>query len=227
MGEFTVLQDLEEAVGLQGLIDTVAASKPLTGAQQREEISQAFTKKDMAKLQRLQETLGMLVIGILENQIDPEEMELLDEDSLVALMRERLDQQELGALLKLRYELIRTRLFNHFTTDAKLKGLPEPEWEPGEVEVPSLGRKFVRQGGRAKNTIDLDALREAMGKDWDTVVKGRLVAAVNIPEHIEYTLDEDKLLAAVNQNPKLMEIVRDCVVPGGRTVQSFHVRKST
>lgn len=220
MTEFAVLPELEEAASLQELVDAVAVTKPPTGADRQAALAAAFKDKDLQRLKDIQENLGGMVLRILDNVIDPEEMGLLDEDQLAALMKERLDQKDLEALLKLRYALIRTRLFNHFTADAKIKGLPEPEWEPAEVEVPSLGRKFVRQGGRAKNIIDLNKLREAMGDDWETVLHTQI-----IPEHVEYTLDEKKLLKAVAKNPKLMETVRDCVVVGERTVQSFHERK--
>ena len=189
-----------------------------------ERIADAISRKDLDELDALQEKMSGLIDKIMGNTFDPDELAECDEEELQRLLIEAEDHKDLKRLIEVRYQMIRTRVFNHITAANKAKGVTEPEFAPGEAPVPALGKKFTREGGRVKAVLDHDKLRKALGKKrWQQVSKAVVVPAV--AEHIEYTLDEDKILELVRKDPKVLDIFRDCVSAGTRTPVSFHVRK--
>ena len=44
-------------------------------------------------------------------------------------------------------------------------------------------------------------------------------------EHVEYVLDDERMVALVQRDPEVMEIFRSCVVPGKYGTARFHVRE--
>lgn len=218
--------EVDEGMTLQALMDEVIevpdsyeSSKARTSR-----IAEAISTKDLDLLDDLQQKMGDIIQKILINTFDPEELEELDDDQLSRLMTEVEDHKDIKRLVDVRYQMIRTRIFNHITAANKAKGITEPEYAPGEVPVPTQGKKFTREGGRIKAILDHDKLRKALGKKrWQQVCKAEIVPAV--AEHIEYTLDEDKILELIRKDPKVLHIFKDCVSSGSRTPSSFHVRK--
>ena len=139
-------------------------------------------------------------------------------------MVELLDQKDVKRLLEVRYAMIRAAIFAHITEANRAKGLADPERAPGEAAVPTLGKKFTREGGRLKATLDHDKLRKALGaRRWKKVTNEVTVPAVE--EHTELVLDEDKILELVRKDPTVLELFRDCVTADRYTPQSFHVRE--
>jgi len=216
---------MEEAASLQSLVEAEAQSLPAkTGVQRSAELQTAILTNDIDELMELQESLAGLVEQIVANSIDPENLGELTDDELLSLMTEHLDRKDMERLLEVRHKIVRAAIFAHITAVNKTKGVPDPEHTPGEASVPTLGKKFVRQGGRMKAKLDPKLLRAALGEDrWEQVCKAEIVPAV--AEHIEYHLDDDKLLALVKADPSVLEVFKACIVPGGYGVESLYVRE--
>lgn len=207
--------DLEAISDLQSLIDVADEATPVetkTGVARKAEIADALDKGDLQELLDLQGMLSKLLDRILANQIpDPG---LLTEDQLVNFALEHMDRKDLERLLEVRHKTVRAAIFAHITETNRLKGLADPEHQPGEAEIPALGYKFAREGGKMKATINKSMLEAKLGPElWGQVCKAVIVPAV--PEHIEHHLDEDALLALVKKDPSKLDIFRDCVTPGG------------
>lgn len=224
----TAINDaLENISDLQSLIDVAEEETPTevkTGVQRTAEIAQALSVKDIKELASLQSTLESLLDQILANHIDPDSPVLTDEQ-LFSYAREHMDRKELERLLKVRHEVMRAAIFAHITEVNRAKGLPDPEHQPGEAPIPGLGKTFAREGGKMKATINKTALEAKLGKErWEQVCKAVIVPAV--PEHIEYHLDDDALLALVKKDPSVMEAIRESVIPGGYGVARLVLKET-
>jgi hypothetical protein len=131
-----------------------------------------------------------------------------------------LEQADVKRLLEIRYQMLRTRVFNHITAVNTAKGLPDPEHVPGEAPVPLLGRRFTREGGKAKATLDHAKLMECLGPER----AAKVLRTVEIPAHTETHLNEDALLDLVREDSTVLELIRDCVISGGYGVARFRIR---
>lgn len=219
---FTLLEDIEIASTLQGLIDAAAEALPSipTGTARKAEIAAALDNGDLDELIALQEKLEGIIDRILDNKIDLTDTEPLTATELYNLMVERLDQADVQRLLEIRYQMIRARVFAHITAVHRLNDVPDPEHAPGEAPVPELKKRFTREGGRGKATLDFTRLAEMLGPERSE----RVFRTEVIPEHTETRLDEDALLALVAEEPALLMTIKDCVVPGGYRTARFHIR---
>lgn len=211
------LEDNDAA--FKSLLESAApAPRGLTAQQRREALVTAIQKFDLERLIDLQDKMARTVDQIVANEIDADSTETLTPAELESFMREFLDEQEITDLLKLRYDAIRTRVFGHITAINVEQGLPGES--AAEVEVPEMGKKFVRQGGKPKVRLDHEKLAELLGAErW-----GQVHSEVTIPARVETKVNQDALLALVHADPAVMEIVRQCVTQDGTTPQSFHVR---
>lgn len=216
---------LEEAADLQSLVEAEGQTlSSKTGVARSAELHAAILSNDIDELMELQEQLAGLMDQIIANQIDPEHLGMLSDGELLSLMEEHLSRKDMERLLEVRHKIVRAAIFAHVDILNKAKGVPDPEHAPGEALVPKLGKKFVRQGGRMKAKLDPNALRAALGQErWEQVCKAELVPAV--PEHIEYSLDDDKLLSLVKADPSVLEIFKACIEPGGYGTSSLYVRE--
>jgi hypothetical protein len=223
--DFKVIEELDAAATLQALMDqAVETATAPSGKARSAQIAAAITDKDVSELLALQEKMVGIVGQIVANTIDPDHLGQRDDGQLESLMVELLDQKDVERLLKVRYAMIRAAIFAHINEANKAKGLVDPELAPGEAEVPTMGKKFTREGGRIKATLDHDKLRKALGvRRWKKICNEVTVPAV--AEHTELVPDEDKILELVRKDPKVLELFRDCVSATTRTPQSFHVRK--
>jgi hypothetical protein len=225
----TAINDaLEAAADLQSLIDVAAEETPAeskTGVARAREIAEALTTGDLDALMTIHSTLSSLVDQIVSNVIDPEHLGHLDDDKLYDLALEHLDRKDAERLLEVRHKLVRAAIFAHITALNEAKGVHDPAHAPGEAAIPALGKSFYREGGKLKATLNKTELETKLGSDrWGQVCKAVLVPAV--PEHVEYHLDEDALLAMVKTDPAVMEIIRDCVVPGGYSPQRMVLKET-
>ena len=225
MTDFVDLE-VEAAAMLQSLIDEAAqgAPKPPTGAERKAALTEAIRQSHVDKLLALQETMTGVIDRILANKIITEHLGLLTPAELYDLMTELLDENRAKELLEIRYQMIRTAIFAHITEDNRLKGLSDPEHTPGEAPVPELRKRFTREGGKAKAALDYAKLAKKLGKKrWNDVSKAVVVPAV--PEHVEYVLDEERIVGLVQRDPKVLELFRECVIPGGYGTPRFYVRE--
>lgn len=220
--KFTVLDEIEAADTLQGLLDQVAVEVPerQTGTERKAEIARAIERGDSDELIGLQEKLEGIIERILANKAITEHTGLCTPAELADLMIERLDQADVAKLVEIRYQMIRTRVFDHITEDNRAKGIDDPGHTPGQADVPALKKRFTREGGRIKNVLDQSHLRELLGeKRWAQVCR-----AETIPEHVEYHLSEDALLELVRKDPKVLDLFKKCIIPGGEGIPRFHIR---
>lgn len=221
----TINEEMEAQAQLQQWMESVATPLPhekkLSAEQRQQALAAAITETDIDRLLDLQDKMKQAIDQITATNFDPDTQ--LTEAQLENLMQGWLDHQEIKDLLTVWYAMIRTRVFAHITEVNAIKGFEDPEIAPGEVPVPSMGRKFVRQGGKAQFDLDEEKLAEKLGPNyWKKVRKAVLVPAV--PEHIEYHLDHNAMVELVNEDPTVMEVFRECVVTGKRSTISFHVR---
>lgn len=220
----TTIDDALEADSLQALMDVVTEEGShqslKTSVQRTEEIAKAITDGNLDELINLQSKMGTAVLRITENVLDMENLSTLSQDQLRSLMEELLDQKDIGRLLAVRYEMIRLAVFAHITEVHKQAEVHSPEWAPGEAEVPSLGKRFVREGGKVKPVLDYDKLRAKLGEEkW-----AQVCTTTVIPEHVETKVEDASLFALVRKDPSAMEILRECLAPGGHTPQRFTVK---
>lgn len=207
---------LEAASDLQSLLDArgeeLADKLPATTAAQRKAATlEAIASTDIDRLLELDDKFRAAIDIITANTIDLENLGRLSPAQLASLMREHLDEKDLKEVLEVRYKMIREALFAHFDVIGK-----------NVAAVPEEHMRFERRGGRAKAALDHTALAEKLGEQRTKTLYRTTV----IPEQVVTQFDEDALFQMVQEDPAVLEIVRECVIPagGGYTQASFHVK---
>lgn len=226
----TIINEAAEAANLQDLVDIAAedspSPKPQSGVQRSKELEAAILKGDLDELMNLQIKLNKVVEKILTIKIDPDDLGLLDQETLTGLAVEQLDLKDIERLLEVRYQLRREAVFAHITEVNKAAGVPDAAWAPGKVMLPDIKRKWERTGGRSRNAVDQAGLKAALGdKTWAKVVDTIEIPAQEASE--EQVLNEDKLYALLQEQPKLMKVLAEHVVAGGRTPQTLNLKAMT
>jgi hypothetical protein len=224
MTKSAIIPELEGVASLQALLNQAASEKATdrsTGVKRKAAHRRAIEDTDISHLLDLQDKAKLAIYQMTNNKIDLDEPHLLADPELMALMVEYLDQRDIKELLEVRYAMIREAIFAHIDKLNEADEVKDPEHAPREVPVPELNKKWTREGGRIKAGLDKDKLAELLGPErWKQVCK-----AIIIPEHVEYQLDEDALVNMVSEHPETMELIRDCVIAGGYTPMSLHVRE--
>lgn len=215
-----------EADPLSEMLEQVSGEKApkLTTAQRQTLQYNAIKQKDIEHLFALQAKVAELVSHIVANgALQPAD---LTEEKLVSLVDEFGALKELKDVYDVRYQMIRTLIFAAITDRLAENNVDDPVHAPGEIPVPARGKRFVRQGGKRKVTLDTTALRDKLGPErWERVCKAVIVPAV--PEHVEESFDQDALFDLVAEDPGVMETIRECAVVSGYTPSSFHVKELT
>lgn len=224
-----ILESVESAANLQSLIDAAAESTPAqskSGVKRTAEIEAALSNSDLDELMDLQFKMNKVVERILSVKIDPDDLGLLESEVLSKLAVEQLELKDIERLLEVRYQLRRLAIFAHITEANKTLDVKDPENAPGKALLSDLGKKWVRSGGTLRSRLDREGLRKALGeKKWAKVVDKIEVPAVKA--HVEEVFNEDKLYALIQDEPKLMMVLAEYVVPGGRTPQVLNLRDMT
>jgi hypothetical protein len=106
-------------------------------------------------------------------------------------------------------ELVRTLVFRSMDLAAAEQGEEFPEHTNMSIDVPELGKRFVREGaGRKTASLDIEALRRSLDPEIFAAITTEQVVVTRV-------IDETALTAAVLENPDLLENVRAAVSPGG------------
>lgn len=213
-------QDLETAATLQSLIDAYSEALPAaakTGTQRSKEIQAAIDSNNVDQFMTLQQRLTGILQQIVSNNIDLDNLGALTDEQIVSFTQELLDNKDIELLGKVRYEMLREAFFAHITAMNEAKGLQNPEHTPGEVQVPALGKRVCREGGKVKATLDLEKLQTALGDKWEQVTNTIKHPAVKA--YTEQVFDEEKMLALVTEDPKLMDVMAACVKGAGYGVE--------
>ena len=211
-----------EAASLQALIEGVAEKVPAATSVARKAAHQkALETFDIDHLLTMQDKMKASIDQMTANTFSIDELGELSDFQLASLMRELLDQKDIKDLIETRYQMIRTAVFAHITERLANNGVEDPEFAPGEAPVSELGKKFTREGGKLKATLNHAKLAELLGTErWNKVH-----TTVTIPERTETKLDEDALLELVSQDFSVLEIFKACVTSGERTSQRLNIRK--
>lgn len=201
-------------------------AQPTRTAAQRKDSHRAMLESfDLDRLLEMQDKMASAVDRMTANVIDPDSPAPLTPAKAEELMAELLDQIDIKELLEVRRELIRSAVFAHLTAEAREDGKDEPEYEPGSVAVPALDRKFTREGGKRRAPqLDETLLKEGLGDRWEAAYNIEVVPEQVIPEHVEYTLDLQKVMKLAESDPSVLETLRKALVPGERTTPRFFVR---
>lgn len=141
-------------------------------------------------------------------EISPEP-HVLDKDEARSLMVEYEANKQITEFLKSRHETIRKLVFESVSIEK------DDETAKGEIVVDEMGKKFAKEGGGSKKpTLNTDLLAKLMGDEWEKVTD---VVEVR-------TLNEDKLLNYLTENPGAMKHLREATVPGAPNSMRFAVR---
>lgn len=225
-GQFEIVEEADAAETLQGLIDAAAEMTPpetKTGVARKIEIAEALLTPSggITHLVELQDKMSDLIERMLGNPLDlSSEAGELTPDELYDLMLEHLDRKDIERLLDVRHKMMKARIFAHIEAVNRTKGVEDPEHAPGEAPVPKLGKRFTREGGKAKATLDHSLLAIRLGPEVAKQVF-RTVTTTKV------VLDEDALLGMVRENPALLDEIKDCVVPGEYGAARLCVRDIT
>lgn len=150
----------------------------------------------LAKGQRL----AAAADSIMENGLDTEQAE----QAMQAYVSGKLVVETQGAI----QDLVKSLVYRSMDLQAEEQGEEFPEHTSMSLDVPELGKRFVREGcGRKDATIDIEALRAALSPEVFASITAEKVVVTRV-------IDEAALTAAVLENPALLENVRDAVVPG-------------
>lgn len=137
------------------------------------------------------------------------EPHVLDSQEAKDLMVEYNTNKQISEFLKSRQETIREIVFQSVTIEK------DDENAKGEIVVPEMGKKFAKEGGGSKKpTLNMALLEKLMGDEWEKVT--------DVVE--TRTLNEDKLLDYLNENPGAMKKLREATVPGAPNSMRFAVR---
>ena len=140
-----------------------------------------------------------------------------DEDAVLT-MRQALDIKLAKELADASYEAIKALVYRSMDLAFAEAGEEFPEHTNGYIDVPELGKRFCREGaGRKEATLDDAKLAELLGEELFAAVTTEKVVVTRV-------VDEDKLAAAVADNPALLEQVRAAVKPGDWKSPRFWVR---
>lgn len=193
-----------------------AETNGATVASRKLVMRQALEGYDVERLLKLQETMAAFVDLITTSSLLKEDAEVvLNGEQAVDLMSRYLEQREIDELMGVVKELIRETVFNHLDVVLNADGAKDPANTNGSLEVPELGRKFCREGaGYKAPSLDEGRLEELLADRWDEVCDDINIPEQIIPAHTDKVLSIEKALKLGRKDPAVMEILRDCVVPG-------------
>lgn len=227
----SIVEDLDAAVALESLMSEAAEevyAKVPTKTEQKAAHLAAIKETDIDHLLDMQDVMKAMIDKITANEIDLDNLGLIDPTKAEALMVELLDQKAITALLELRYNMIRAAVFEHINRTNVANKVAYPTRAAGELAVPKLGKRFVREGGKIKAAIDKAKMAELLTPEqYAKVYKTVHVEEQVIEAHDDEVFDGEALSALIRQSPAVMEAVRASVIPAGFTNSSFHVRKLT
>jgi len=220
------LMEMLETMANDIVVNDTPEVKRVTSAQRKDRHREMLEQFDLDKLIAMQDKMTKAIDRMTANSFADDDAEAtLTPTKAEALMIEMLDQIDIKELVEVRREQIRTAVFAHLTEEAERRGEADPEFVPGAIPVPSLGKKFVREGGnRAAPKIDETMFRAALGDDWEAAYNVEVIPEQVIPAHTEHTLDPQKVMALAEKDPKVLEALRKSLIPGARRTPSFTVR---
>ncbi len=179
--------------------------------------------KDTAALAELDSLFGSFID--LVRATDEVDVENPTEEQKAQLMRQQLVNNELSDFLQSARERVRQTVFDIVTEQHRAKGVIDPENHNGQVDVPELGKKFMKyNAGYTKATPDLAGLKADLGDElWDLVTDKEKVRRQIIPAHTKVTFNIEKFARLAAERPELLTILQENLVPGEPKSPSFKI----
>jgi hypothetical protein len=151
------------------------------------------------------------------------EVEILDDKSKTILMAQFLGKRDISEFTAVVGEKIKEIAFAHMNAELEAAGVEDPEAQNYVVEVPSLGKSFCREGaGHSDPSINEDALRSLLG-DIDPAIVDRVFITKEVVV-VQRELNLSALMAAVEEDPRLMLAVEESLTPGVLKSARLNVR---
>jgi hypothetical protein len=204
-------------------IDTeVARTSRMTVADRKAGHLDTIRTRDAEKVKEMKVVMRKFADSVIKSEaLHLEDGEQLSEKDQLQLMEAYIAFQKVKEFAEAWNEECRGTVFDHITAVNEELGVEYPEFQNGSIEVPKLGKRFCKEGnGRKAPTIDEEKLKEALGEDlWNKVQDEELV-----PAKVVKALSIEKLMKAVEDDPALLELVRESLIVGEFKNPRFQVR---
>lgn len=211
MTQTTTTPKKKSAAAIQRLFDK--ANKAVAKAQGKTVASRKatiLTDMQQGRLERLKYFKDLMSSFIDLATLDLGDLELMTESQAHTLMTQFLAQRDIGEFMDVCRDRIKEVVFDHLNAEFALAGEEDPSSVNGSIEVPSLGKRFAREGaGYNDPSVNEVLLAEVLGDKIDEVYIEEV-----IPEQRVRKLSLDKLMDLIDQDPKVMEKVREALIPG-------------
>jgi hypothetical protein len=185
----------------------------------------AIEELDADRLLELQQKLSAIVDTITKNELSLTSDGLLTEAEKHSLMLEFLEERDIKELIEARKDMLRELVFSHLTAEFEAQGVENPEHQNGEILVPELGHRFVRERcGRNDAVLNEEKLEALLGDQWESVCDIETIPAQYIPAHTKYVLREEKVLELAQKDESVLGKLLDCLEVGGWKNPTFTVR---
>ena len=183
------------------------AAKKDTVQARKDKLREAVARYDVDTLVQLHDRLEGYVDKMFRPVVTAPRK--LTEDEVKAAYTEFLERRDLAELFGVRYEDLRTLVLMSIDEALREQG-KDPEVTNGELPVPGTDKVFRKEGaGRKDPDLDERKLLEMLG-DRAAEVQDE----VFIPAHTETVLNREKLMRLAQQQPEVMEMIRDSLIPG-------------
>jgi hypothetical protein len=210
-----------DTTSLQGLMESAIAATPVTSVARKAAHKKAIKEFDIDHLLAMQDQMADAINQMTACTFITEDRPELSEAQLELVMRALDQQKNIKDLLEVWYQEARDAIFRTITTNLTKNGVEDAEFAPGEAPILAMGKKFVREGGKAKLTLDHEKLAEGFGIErWNKIHTTEI-----IPERTETKVDEDKLIQMVANEPALLDVFKTAVRVDGRTPIRLNIRK--
>lgn len=138
----------------------------------------------------------------------------------VDLMKEYLSNKNIAEFLEARKAMVREMVFLSIEEKLREEGVEDPVNTNGSIEVPSLGKKFCKEGAGYKDPVlDMAKLKSELGSKFDKVVVKKV-----IPEQVVEEVSEDLLVELAQNDPEVLKAIQESVVNGKPKSAKFVVR---
>lgn len=206
------------------------AEKSLTTVASRKlQMRLALEEYDVDRLLELQQTMTAFVDLVTRTNTiisnDNDASPVLDGEQAKDLMLRYLERREIDEFLTTVKDIIRESVFAHIDAVLTADGVEDAANTNGTLEIPELGQKFSREGaGYQDPKLDEARLKKLLGDRWDDICDDIDIPEQVIPAHTEKVLSLEKALKLSRKDPAVMEILRDCIIPGAPKTPRLWVR---
>lgn len=182
-----------------------------TVALRKDQLARALAGQDDEKLEKVDAAASGLVEEFIANETIITGTGTLTPDEAKALMQEFLHAREVDEAIDARSKGRKIRVFDHMDAVLASSGVTDPQNHNATLEVPELGFKFCREGAGYKDPgLDVDLLQAVLGDEvWASICD-----EVEVPAHVEHTLNETKLLDLAHADDNVMLKLAECLTPG-------------